>query len=311
MNWLQEFEEELTDIFAEAERTIAAFPEPLAEKGRVYLHAFHPLRKESTKNYICYLLPYWVNEVSRRSDSACRQMALANIYVMLFYFIQDDLMDTPAPGWKEQLGLAAMMQEEFLEQYRQSFDSASPFWAYYKQYSREWAASVAGERISDDWLANPLKVAHKASPVKLASTGFLLLSGQEEAVTAVSAMIDEVLVTLQMADDYADWMEDLKDGNANCLLALIGRERARGGSLSLTVSDVKKALYVEGCLGCYARLAADRHERLRESGLHIPKLVAFHAYMTEGLAAAASAIDRDKQMLLSGGFYYIMSKIDK
>lgn len=311
MNWLEPYKKELVEVFAEAERLIAAFPAPLNERGLAYASRFHPFRANSTKNYICYLLPYWLNHFAGEDEQICGRMSLANVFVMLHFFIQDDLMDTAPPDWKEQLALDHMLHLQFIELYRPLFDSDSPFWTYFRQYVTEWATSVSDENVRDAFHVRPKRIAHKASPVKLASTGLLLLSGRTELIPEVSDLIDEVLITLQMADDWADWREDLQQGNANTLIAFINRERSTNTAADLIEREIETSIYVRGNLSRYAQLAAHRHNRLKSSGLRMPHIIDFHEYLTNHLLAAASNIERDKHRLLQGGFAYWLSKIDK
>lgn len=311
MNWLHDYEDELREVFAEAGRRIALFPAPLDERGAAYLRQFHPLEKESAKNYICYLLPYWLKPLTKQNDVHCRQMALANVFVMLYFFIQDDLMDTPPAQWSEQLALANLLHVRLLEVYRPLFAADSPFWSYYRQYVTEWAAGVTSERGRDDFPDHPERLAHKASPVKLASTGLLLLGGRPEAIPRVSELVDQVLITLQMADDRADWRDDLREGNANSLLSFIRGELGWGERRELDEREVRTSVYVRGSLQRFARLAEDRHRRLRNGETGAPHLLDFHEFVTNGLLSHAAETRRNKDLLLMGGFAYWLSKNTK
>lgn len=310
MIWLNPYKAELLDVFAEAEIRIGAFPAPFNEIGISYLHRFHPFREGSSKNYICYLLPFWLKHLARERD-VCRGMALSNLFVMLHFFIQDDLMDEPPAEWKMQLALDHLIQLQYMELYRSFFPPQSPFWTYFGQYVTEWATSVSDVNEREAFFTRPTRIAHKASPVKLASTGLLLLSGREELIPETSGLIDQVLITLQMADDRADWREDLQTGSANSLLSFVRRERRMESVAGLTVQEVEASIHVRGCLRRYAQLAEERHERLRTSGTQALQLVAFHDFLTRSLLAEALRIERDKDMLLQGGFVHWLSKIGK
>ncbi|TNJ68154.1 hypothetical protein FE784_00365 [Paenibacillus hemerocallicola] len=311
MNWLNPYEADLIDVFTEAENRVGAFPAPFNEIGIEYLHRFHPFREGSSKNYICYLLPFWLKHIALERDEACKRMALSNIFVMLHFFIQDDLMDEPPAKWKTQLALDHLIQLQYMELYRPLFPAESSFWTYFGQYVTEWATSVSDENERDAFFIQPTQIAHKASPVKLASTGLLLLSGREELVPEMSGLIDQVLITLQMADDRADWREDLQSGSANSLLSFIRQERRMNSASGLTVQEVESSIHVRGCLRRYAQIAEQRHERLRTSGTQAMQLIAFHDYLTQSLLSEAVRIERDKNRLLQGGFSYWLSKNGK
>ena len=65
MTWRSDYEDELAHVFREAERLIDAFPAPLNDKGRDYLQDFNPLNPSGTKNHICYLLPFWMQPITK------------------------------------------------------------------------------------------------------------------------------------------------------------------------------------------------------------------------------------------------------
>ncbi|MBD2861080.1 hypothetical protein [Paenibacillus oceani] len=309
MNWFTDYEAELRDVFRDAEQMIGGFPPPLHERGLAYLYKFHPYKEGSTKNYICYLLPFWLKELDRVNERTCRDMALAGVFVMLHFFVQDDCMDEPQTEMKQQLALASMFQLKFLEVYRKHFEVDSPFWKYFQKYMTEWATSVAQEN-NTDYFNNPVRIAHKASPVKLSSTGILIKSRGLQEIQRVSDRVDQVLITLQMSDDWADWEEDLQqqNQNANGLLTFIQYERQLMDKTQLNSNVVRTFLYVQCGLSRYAAAAANRHEILMKNDIGTPHLDDFHRYLVSGLLMDAVRIEDEKRRLLSGGFYHWMSK---
>lgn len=300
MEWVTSYRGALANVFGEAERLLARWPSPFNTEAQTYLEKFHPLREESTKNYICYLLPLWLEEkLEQRPISEA--LSLANVFVMLHYFILDDLMDSAPQEWKRQLSQAELFQVEIVNQYRRLFPAESAFWDYYRQYTEQWAIGVSDESEENVFFDSPEHLAHKASPVKLAAVGMLLLTGRSEQIPKVTGWIDEVLITLQMADDARDWREDLQFGSANSLLAYIRRQRGMGPQEELSVREVEASIYVRGCLAGFAAIAAERHEKLKASGETTP-LIEFHAFLSETLLADAARLGRRKQQLLQGGF---------
>jgi hypothetical protein len=207
----------------------------MSNAGIAYLKKFSVLEEDSTKNYICYLLPFWVKELTGITNEEARKLSLANVFIMLYFFIQDDLMDTAPVEWKQQLALGNLFYLEFLEIYRDEFPSDSPFWLYFRTYITEWADSVTNENDQDYFKHQPTRVATKASPLKLASTGALLLSNKADTIDIVTDFIDHVLVTLQMVDDWVDWQDDLEEGSYNCLLSMIKLELQREHEQPVTI----------------------------------------------------------------------------
>lgn len=313
MNWFTDYTEELELVFEEAVRRISGFPAPLDAAGLNYLDKFHPLKKDSTKNYICYLLPFWLREQTKLSSNTYRTLSLANVFVMLHFFVQDDFMDTETGAEERRLmlPLSNLFQAEYSRLYREYFPPDSPFWAYADTFLRQWAECVTRENEADYFREDPVRIAHKAAPVKLASTGALLLSGQEELIGPFSRQTDYTLLALQMADDWADWREDLETGSYNCLLSLIRTRRGMKPGELLTEDNVKQALFIHGCLRDYAEAASACSAGARTGLFHAPHMDAFHQSLLDDLLTEASRIDKERGLLELGGFTYLLSKRNK
>ncbi|MBD3918379.1 hypothetical protein H8B09_06395 [Paenibacillus sp. PR3] len=305
MSWRSDYEHELAHVFREAERLIDAFPAPLNDKGREYLQAFNPLNPSGTKNHICYLLPFWMQPITELDSRCYRDLSLANVFVMLYFFIQDDLMDTAPSDWKEQLALGNLFHLSMLDLYRAMFESSSPFWNYYRSYVTDWSIEVAYESTSVS--LSPAKLAQKAAPVKLASTGALLLAGRRELEPAVSEAVDLVLATLQLSDDWADWEEDFDLHNANSLIGMIASEKAVSPSL-ITRTDIRNAIYIDNALSRYSQITQANGEAFVRLELSLPHLAAFHSHLADKLTEAGDHLSQMKLQLLGGGFTYWLSQ---
>ncbi|WP_141502602.1 hypothetical protein [Paenibacillus luteus] len=306
MEWYTRYKEVLEQVYRQAEARITLFPEPLNRIGLAFADKFNPVKHESGKDYICSLLPFWVKEPSGISESECEQLTLANVYGMLYFFIQDDLMDhAPTSHWKEQLALGNLLMLEMFRVFRGLFPSDSPFWNYYNGYVTTWSDSVINEDRHDYFINSPIRTAGKAGPVKIASTGALLLSGREDLIEKLESAIDIVLMTLQMSDDYADWKEDLAEGSYNGLLAMIAAEQPTG--TALTEKDAENAIFIRGCMKRYVQLAIDNHKKLIAMEAGASELIDFHGYMVNHLNHVSETIDTNKRLLLKGGFNYFLA----
>ncbi|MBM7564808.1 hypothetical protein [Paenibacillus sacheonensis] len=304
MNWSTDYESELVHVFEEAERRIDAYPAPLNAKGRAYLQAFNPLNPSGTKNHICYLLPFWMKPVTVLPARQYRDLSLANVFVMLYFFTQDDLMDTAPEDWKEQLALGNLFHLSMLELYRGMFDSSSPFWEHYREYVTNWSLAVAYEK---PFVAlTPSALALKAAPVKLASTGALYLAGRQDLEIVVSEAVDLALATLQYSDDWADWEEDFDSRNANSLISMIVSEEAPS-STPISKKDIQNAIYIHGALSRFSRMAEVNCESLESLQLPLPHLAAFQENLARNLVQSAEHLERNKRLLLDGGFSFYLS----
>ena len=239
------------------------------------------------------------------------KLSLANVFVMLYYFIQDDIMDAAKGEHTSKLPLANLFHIQFLSIYRELFPSSSPFWSYYETYILEWSKSVTNELQSDYFHNDKMQIAKKASPVKNASTGALLLANQAQLIPAVTAAVEQTLVTLQMLDDWADWEEDLEEGSYNCLLASIRKQLQLSTADELTPEMVKQQLYVHDFFAAYAGTADSHHEHLLSLSVGMEQLVAFHDSLVQNIHRVANEIKERRAALVSGGFYYFLSNSDR
>lgn len=307
MNWFHDYEEELRSVFHECRQIISQFPAPLNSYGLSYMHHFNVFEAASHKNYICYLLPFWFQEHYHLDPKVCRQMSKGNIFLMLYFFIQDDLMDTPTMSATSTLPLANLFYIEFLNIYRSYFPGKAPFWEYYNRYISEWAESVCNEKNEDYFQNEQVKVAHKASPLKLSSTAALLLSGDGSMIPQSEEMLEYVLLTLQMLDDYKDWEEDLEEGNYNCLLSLT-RQWLNSGNDRVHRTDVKNFIFTNRGLDHFTQLAQHNHNQLLSYSLKVPHLIDFHLLLITNLKQISTDIESEKSLLQSGGLHYWFSK---
>ncbi len=309
MNWYREYEADLIWVFTEAEAIISEFPQPLNTTGLAYLNKFNVLKEGSTNNYICYLLPFWMMDFLPIDRVICRHLSLANVLGMLYFFIQDDRMDSISLYNKYQLPLANLLHIKFLKCYQQLFTTDSLFWTFYSKYITEWAEAVTNENHEHSFLKDPLLIARKASPMKLCSTGACLLMEREELIPIISDFVDHVLTTLQMADDWVDWQEDLHEGNYNSLIDFIAAHYPIKYGQDMNESIIKEAIYTRAQLTPYVQAAVEHHKHLATSCINVPHLLSFHEYMVHNLLEEASTIIKKRDSLALGGFEWLMENM--
>ena len=308
MDWLDHYEEELRLVFQESKHIISGFPEPLNSQGLTYLELFNVFNTDSHKNYICYLLPFWLQKGYALPPDDIRKMSMGNVFFMLYFFIQDDLMDSNESSASERLPLANLLYVEFLNIYRSLFPHTSSFWSSFNRYISQWADSVSNENTGDYFLNDRVKIAYKASPLKLSSTAALLLSGNDSLIDQSEAMIDQVLLTLQLLDDYEDWEEDLKNGSYNnCLLSLT-RSQLPSHAEKFTPSEVNDFLYTKNGLDTYVEVALNNHSKLVTYNLEAPHLLTFHHMLISNLQQISAAIQAKKEILQNGSLNHWLSK---
>ncbi|GIO98782.1 hypothetical protein J14TS5_38680 [Paenibacillus lautus] len=316
MNWFKPFEDDLAAAFSACEARLSELPAPLNEIGLSYLRKFDVFEQDSSKNYICYLLPFWMKELTSLPADVYRHLSAANIIGMLYYFIQDDIMDSPYDSQspidpKHHLALANLLYYEFLTSYQPYFPANSDFWSYFKNYTHEWSEGVLHETRDDYFKHNRAMIAKKAAPVKLGSTAALLLSDQASLIPRTNDVMNQVLLTLQMMDDWTDWKQDLADGSYNCLLSLIKSELGRPHGANLTLPEVQEAIYINNMMKPYADIAAATHTHLLSIDIDAPHLISFHQTMVDELQTEANHIENSKETLSYGGLNYYLSILSK
>lgn len=307
MEWYFAYKNELEDVFRQAEERTAAFPAQFQHQGLDYLARFNPLREDSTRNYICYLLPFWLQEIAGLAPEICRKLSLGNVFVMAHYLIQDDVMDTVTANRKSQLALSQLFYTECLNIYRELFPASSPFWSYAQAYVGEWAVSVTSEGTEDYFQGKRHRVALKASPLKMAGTGALLLGGRADLIQTITDMTDTTLLVLQMSDDWADWSEDWEENSYNCLLSHISAEQKTAYREGLSPEKIQEAIYVRSALTSYASIASQAVEQLETMEPSVSGLRMFARSIAEELGEEAVEIEKGRSHLRRGGLDFWLS----
>ncbi|WP_274648669.1 hypothetical protein [Paenibacillus humicola] len=316
MNWMEPFRAEIESLFAEAAAEIARFPAPLNADGLALLDGFNPLKQSGGTNYIGCLLPFWLNEQLACDPALCRDLAAGNLYAMLHFCLLDDAMDQApnmtGPAVRRALALGQLSQRLFEQRYDAHFPSSSPFWARCRVYLEDWASAVSDEgRIPAD-PRDPRRIARKSGPVKLCAAGLLIRAGKEARIGALEEAVDLALATLQLADDWADWREDLGNPGCSAFLTLV-RETlaAEERDAVLDEREVKKAVYRRGCLDRLADIADDYGRRLRAIPDVPPMLAAFQAGVAGGIRNDARRAEEETKRAVSGGLISFLSKNKK
>lgn len=294
MLWYTGHRPQLSEVYEKAKTRIAGYPPPLNEIGLRYAELFNPVAHEDGRDYICTLLPFWLSESTGISREQASSLALANVYGMLYFFLQDDAMDgnVAAQGQKENLALGNLLHLDLFRCFRELFPSGSPLWEHYDRYVSGWADCVVNEGTANYFIADRMLTAGKAGPVKIAVVGACLLGCRPEAIPFLEKGVDLALATLQMLDDWSDWREDLADGSYNGLLAMIGSDSLR---------EIESAIYVKGCMARFAEFGEQHHSQLDGLPFIPDGLKAFHRYMADNLHAISERLERNKRNAMGGG----------
>ncbi|CAI6086622.1 hypothetical protein [Cohnella sp. JJ-181] len=304
---------EIGNIFAEAAAGADAYPGPLGAAIRGLVKRAEPTDRDRKSNYIAFMLPSWIGERTGADPALCRDLAVGNVYAMLHFFLLDDVMDGGDAGMEGRRALAVgqLLQALFTERYARRFPPDSPLWAYYRTYLAEWGNAVSEEGLRRADPRDPRALARKSAPVKLGATAILLSAGLPEQIRDTEEAVELALASLQLADDWADWREDLNEERCNAFLTLVRRESlALPEDQPLQERLVLQAIYRKGALETLASIVLGYGERLA-SLPRIPQgLPRFQQEILSGILHDVQATrDATDKLASGGGFSYFLSKM--
>ncbi|MFZ5985749.1 MAG: class 1 isoprenoid biosynthesis enzyme [Bacillota bacterium] len=317
MEFFNRFNDDLKWVFKSCKDIISNYPEGLKKRGLDYLAKYNVFNEDAGKNYICYLLPFWVNYNCDIDKDTCRKISLANTFMMLFAFIQDDVMDgeLDSSDVANMLSLGNLFFTDFIEAYREIFGSDMKFWEYFRECMMKWTKMVAyekrGYKAGCDLLNDEIisLASGKAGLVKLAAAAVCILSGKEEMLSSFCMAVDRVLYSLQIADDYVDWKDDLKGRSTNLLLYEAMKAVGIDDISSLKETHVKRELIFGGILNRFAQVLYKNSNKLEKIPLgDNPYFKGFNLHLLSFIEAEARKYNERKRAAELGGFFYWIEK---
>jgi hypothetical protein len=227
---------------------VASYPGTLSGHGRAYLEKCGYCTGRRN-NGICCLMPFLLQDAFALDREVCRAVSLGTSYILLYFYSQDEVMDTGPGEYKGHLlPLSNLFYQDFISIFRSLLPSSEPFWLLLKRYIREWAESVIWEReehwgqakgFSEDDL---ILLARKAAPLKISCAAMSLLGGREDVIEPLENMVDYSQVVFQLLDDFKDWRSDLSSQSYTYLLVKVMEHSRLDNIAALTESGVEKIL---------------------------------------------------------------------
>jgi hypothetical protein len=297
---------------------ISRYPAALRPPAQTRLEAHCSLRHKSPYAFhIGYLLPFWLEEPFALDRDVCRQVALSNIFGVLYFLLQDGLLDAGPGGDLEHLQpLGTFFFLDLVAPYRSLFEPDSPFWALQEEYVAQWGRSVLWEQ-QRHWgqvrafeQEDLLLLARKAAVLKIPCAALCLLAGREEAIGTLEKMVDDLMVSYQFMDDLKDWRGDLAQGNYTYFLTRVMARRGPGPAAPLTGTDVEKALFVGLVLDEYLDLVAEYNRRALESAsaLEAPYLTAYLTRFDQGCGQLGEELEARRSARIREQFADLMQE---
>jgi hypothetical protein len=269
MDVIRDFDAESERLLDACLQRISTYPPALRRPALARLEDHWSLKQRRPHAFhIAYLLPFWLEEPFSLDRDGCRFAGLGNVFLVLYFMLQDALMDDgPGEPQGDLQSLGTFFFLDVLAPYRNLFGSDSPFWGRFEEYVAQWGASVAWER---QWHRRQerafeegdlLRLARKAAPLKIPCAALCMLAGREEAIGFLECMVDNLMLTFQLRDDLQDWHGDLRQGRFTYFLKRVLAHRGLDPCAPLTETDVEKALFAGAVLDESLSLTA-RHNRL-------------------------------------------------
>ncbi|MFW9874390.1 MAG: SPASM domain-containing protein [Candidatus Thorarchaeota archaeon] len=196
---------------------------------------------------ILILLPYWLLEFVENIPSLnkIRALSLGNLFGSLYCLTQDNLMDKKLD--QNAQPLLNIYYYKWLKEYGKVFSSQSHFWLLFEKYLIEYCDSIYWEK-REHWgkvttfSEKDFKfLGKKAAPLKMCCSAICLMDNKLSRIPEFSQMIDDYHVGFQLADDIADWKEDLAAENFTYLLLLIHNQFGKNFMTEKKINQVLKA----------------------------------------------------------------------
>ncbi|PWW05159.1 hypothetical protein DFQ01_105143 [Paenibacillus cellulosilyticus] len=318
MREVDDFKDEIAYIFEEASRELEELPVELREMGLAFLKRCNPLNSGGQAKSISFLLPYWLKEETGAPIALCRDLSIGSVYVMLQYFILDDVMDggdgrLQSAGIRRSLALAQMLSVLVRKRYSRYFAQDSLIWSYERRYVEQWSSAVTSEALESVDPRDCRQLAGKAAPIKLGAAGVLLWSGQtEQRIAEVEEAIDLALAVLQLSDDYADWLEDMQEESRNSFLTIVKEELAGEADGPLDEQAVKRAIYRRGAVIQLAEIAEAYGERMEQVNQAPQRLKTYQRAIVVNLReSATNVVQAVEGLATQGGFSQLLSNFRK
>jgi len=216
---LVEYAAELSHLEEICIHRLSTFPFCLQKVGKVLLQRY--ARRWRGVEWVQPL----VLSAAWAVPAASRQaIAVANAMTTMHAHIQREATDVVARHSREQLPLGSLLYTQVLRQYQQLFPSNSFFWRLLEGYHLEWAEAVLWEQ-QRKWggvrrysREETFRQAGIRALLKISGAAVALLSGNQQIITPLSSVLDQVHVALQLVDGIVNWREDLRAQRATYFL---------------------------------------------------------------------------------------------
>ena len=319
MNTQQDYQVLVVQILSKCESIVSSYPYNLKEAGYKYLKKLKLLKDcENRAGGFCYLMPLWMKEEFGLSKDFCCQLALGNVFGLLYFMSQDELMDGGVNVDKSLLlPLSSLFYNDFTGCYRELFPHPSPFWSCFTKYLQEWAQSVSWEHQEHIGKVKPytegdfLLLSRKAAGMKIPFAALCLASGKPELIEQFEDFVDYDQICYQMIDDWRDWKTDLLDQHYTHFLIKVMEYCKIEDPSHITESSIKRAVFNGNVLEEVMNTALAYNQKSLEClrGRSTIKLYEYLEMIRAEVHRIIVKVQAQKEAALHGGLSFYLTTI--
>ena len=228
-------------------------------------------------------LSRWVGAAMGLVPEAVESLVLANVYMLAFGRILDDVVDGEHQPSDQSLSHSALtmatLHHLWLSQYADLLAGvglrARRFWPYFREYMSEWLGVLMQDTHpkhtfrryeKDDWTW----LAWQGAPLKVCCAAACILSDREDAVPLLAAAVDDIMIAVEMLYATFDWLGDLDAGRYNCFVAYCSDLPQTEENLSGNRRAVLEEIHLGKAAKPYFELMCSSLARAAEAAENVP-----------------------------------------
>lgn len=253
-------------------------------------------------------LSRWVGEGLGLPRDTIQSLVLANVYMVAFGRVIDDLADgelaVPTGEFAPSALMTMSLHHLWLSQYANLFagraEETRRFWSCFRKYMAQWiemltpgvsAPPVFRSYCDSDWG----RLAWQGAPVKVSCAAACLLADRGDAISLVEEAADDLMIAVVMLDATFDWFEDLDGCRYNVFAAYCSNLPQTPENVQANRRAVLEELHLHGAAQPYFQIISERLARAVDAArrLGCPAVSEFaHSLADESRSCGSWAVEQ-------------------
>lgn len=205
-------------------------------------------------------LAQWIGDAWGLDKETSRQLAMANVYMLGYMRVADDLADgDESPS---ALPLAMALHHLWVMQYVRLFGTARPvedgtgangFWRYFETDLTRWLSHTLACRQGPSrpfaayGEAEFAAYAGRGAAIRTSCAAAAILADRESDLAALLGAVENVMLAVVLLDEEFDWSEDLEAGRNNAFVAYCTEGQQVPATREANRLAVLKEIYLGRC----------------------------------------------------------------